>query len=599
MDPQLELADLKALNQIIEHLNRSVDVQTALDSALEDLILLMGLETGWLFIRDPAADALAAGTGYRLAAHRNLPPAMQPGSKEAWHRGCDCQALCDGDQLDQAYNEVRCSRLATVSGDRGGLRVHASAPLRSGTDVLGILNVACEKWESFTPRALELLSNAGAQIGAALERAQFYDSLRSKRAQEQSALLELSSQLLKRPDLDGMMESLVTECQQLTGAEAGGLLLATEVPHAWDYRYARGWRADPAAASLAVDANEESLLAAGLSTGEAFFIGDSSSLEGQSLATQFKGEGFVAAAFVPLAVDGTVMGGLLLAHRRPMILDEGERRFLRLASQQAAAAFEKARLHREELARRQLEDELGVAHEIQNSLLPERAPQLAGWDLAAVYLAAQQIGGDFFDFLWPPGPEETLGLVIADVMGKGVPAALFMALCRTMIRSTALSGRTPAQALIRAHELILKDSTTDRFLSAFYGVLGPETGLFTFSNAGHNPPLLLRHADRAVVELSAQGMILGAVEEFALAERTVRIEPGDALLLYTDGITEAMDESGEPFGSARLAACLEQARGKSAIAVQDQILAAVRAHQQGGQQSDDITMVVAVRGSGP
>ena len=157
---------LTTLNRIAETLNRSVDVAGALNSALADLVELMGLETGWVFLREPAAKSQWFGRGFTLAAECNLPPAMARHKASAWKGGCDCQAFCNKGTLTGAYNEVRCTRLAEVKGeDRGGLVVHASAPLRSGERVLGILNVAAPDWESFTPETLALLSNAGSLMG--------------------------------------------------------------------------------------------------------------------------------------------------------------------------------------------------------------------------------------------------------------------------------------------------------------------------------------------------------------------------------------------------------------------------------------------------
>lgn len=598
MEDAVELQDLKTLNRIIEELNRSVDVQSALEAALAELVDLMGLETGWLFLRHPDDEDLHGGKGYRLAAHRGLPPALSLESETAWQRGCDCQALCDTGELEEAYNEVRCSRLAAVEGERRGLRVHASTPLRSRSRTLGILNVAGKSWDSFTPRALELLTNVGSQIGTALERAHFYDALQQKRDQEQAALLTLSSRLLRRPDLEGMMESLIDESRAVTGAAAGALLLSTERSAIYRFRQALGWQGRPVEGGATIDADDASFLCRALREGEPVFVADLRELQPSAIPPVFDGEGFVGAACLPLTTERGTLGGLILTHHKPLELEEGSKRFLQLAAQQAAAAFEQARLHEEELARRQLEEELGVAREIQRSLLPREIPSLEGWDLAAGYEAARQVGGDFFDLFWPPEPPGSLGIVIADVMGKGVPAALFMAMSRTLIRSTALSGRSPAQALLRAHELILKDTSADHFLSAFYAALDPQSGLLIFSNAGHNPPLLLRAAGGDFLELGSQGMILGAVENIALGERTLRMESGDLAVFYTDGVTEALSQDGEPFGAERLRQTLSESETARASGVLEAVLAAVAGHRAGAPQSDDLTIVVVKRLAG-
>jgi GAF domain-containing protein len=196
-DEALDLSeDLTTLNQIVETLNRAVDVRGALDSALARLVALMGLETGWIFVKAPAAQDRGKDAGYVLAAHHNLPPALA--DADVWVGGCKCQRLCDQGRLTEAYNEVRCSRLGGADGDRRGLAVHASVPLRSADRVLGILNVAGPDWASFSSRALALLTNVGNQMGIALERAQLFDLLKEQRVHEQAALLDLSNQLLSR-----------------------------------------------------------------------------------------------------------------------------------------------------------------------------------------------------------------------------------------------------------------------------------------------------------------------------------------------------------------------------------------------------------------
>ena len=163
------IVDLQTLNQISLTLNQATDVATALNTSLAQLVDLMGLETGWVFVIDPAATDRWGGRGFRLAAHHNLPPALVVTNPDAWDKSCDCQGLCRDGQLGAPYNEVRCSRLSGVAGERGGLAVHATTPLRAGERVLGILNVAAPDWESFTPRSLTLLSNVGSQMGIALE----------------------------------------------------------------------------------------------------------------------------------------------------------------------------------------------------------------------------------------------------------------------------------------------------------------------------------------------------------------------------------------------------------------------------------------------
>lgn len=594
-DPKLGVSDLRRLNRISERLNQSVDVQSALEGALAEIVELMELKTGWLFVRRPHDDDLWWGRGYSLAAHYNLPPALAPDSEQAWKRGCDCQGLCDKGDLEGAYNEVKCSRLANVSGDREGLSVHASAPLRSGDETLGILNVAGPTWESFNARALELLSNAGGQIGVALERARLYDALRTQRIDEQKALLDLSRQLLETSDLGALLGLVALRTAELGEAEACAVLLAGDPPGSWEVREGLGWRENPAGQQWPCHegggAPENDILCRALSTQRVETSVLIPEVTTVSRKDWFEREGFRSLAVLPLIAAGRTVEGLLLARREEAPFSDDTVRFLRLIADHASLAVEKARLHQEALERQRLEEEISVARHIQQSFLPPSLPDEPGWEFAARYRAARQVGGDFYDaFRLPDG---RLGLMIADVMGKGVPAALFMAMARTTLRSTALSGRDPAAALVRANELILNDSSAEHFLSAFYAAVDPESGLLEYALAGHNRPLLVG-PDGKAQELRGRGRILGAFDEVPIEHRQVQLEPDEILLMFTDGVTEAQNAESELFGLERLRRAAASS-AESAQQVLEALLAAVSDFQADRAQGDDITLLAARR----
>ena len=571
-------------------------MRNVLGTALADLVELMNLETGWVFLRDPGAQDSRWGSGYVLAAHHNLPPALEVERSEAWEGGCACQGQCDAGQLTEAYNEVYCSRLEQAKGDRQGLTVHASTPLRSGARTLGILNVAGTDWASFSPEALALLTNVGNQMGVALERAQLYDLLQERRIQEQAMLLNMSNQLLTRLDRDDLLAYLVREARGLLGADAAALLLPDQRGECLRFVAASGWRSDPVAAGRCMPPSPEE-------SGSGWVMHSQQPLIVPDLLADdplpwrpdwIDAEGFRGHAVVPLIAEGRSIGVFVLNMRRPRAPREGEIQFLRLMANQAAMAIEKARLHQEEVRRQQIENEMAVGRQIQLSLLPKGCPTLPGWNCAATYQPANQVGGDFYDFF--DLPDGRWGIVVADVSGEGVPAALFMALSRTMVRSTALSGASPAEALIRASELIRKDSRSDLFVTVFYGVLDPHSGKMVYANAGHNRPLVLEAATGAIGELDARGIVLGVLEKVELEEKEVTIAPGDLLVYYTDGITEAVNGEKQIFGRERLRAVVAAQRTAGAQQAVDAILAAVSAFCGDAPKSDDRTLVALKRG---
>jgi sigma-B regulation protein RsbU (phosphoserine phosphatase) len=188
-----------------------------------------------------------------------------------------------------------------------------------------------------------------------------------------------------------------------------------------------------------------------------------------------------------------------------------------------------------------------------------------------------------------------LGIVIADVTDKGVPAALFMALSRTLIRATASDGRQPAMVLEQANRLILSDAKSGLFVTCFYGILDLESGALTFASGGHNYPLVYRTATGRVEQLSAQGIVLGIVPEPRFDQRTVQLEPGDVVCFYTDGVTEAMDLRRQLFDEERLSEVLRRSHQLAPEEIIGRIIDAVTNFAAGAAQTDDITMVVLKR----
>jgi serine phosphatase RsbU (regulator of sigma subunit) len=587
---------LTALNEIAETLNQATDVQDALTDALVRLVELMGMETGWIFLKDESAKNRWAGRGFVLAAHHNLPPAMALNRARAWKGGCQCQALCREHGLMRSYNEVRCTRLSNAGGNRNDLTVHASAPLCSGNRVMGILNVAAPDWDHFSDEALALLTNAGSQMGIALERAQLFEMLEEQRIHEQAMLLDLSNQLLIRHDPNELMRYIVSEVQALTESDACTLVLPDDELGYLSFRAASGWYKDPVAARQRAPANEISGPGLSMQTQQPIVVRDLQRGDPAPwLPTWLRAEGFRGHAVMPLIAEGNSIGALVIDSREPRDLNEDQVRFFQLLANQAAIAIEKTRLQQEALKQQRIVEELSVARKIQLSLLPNKLPDVPGWDFAAFYRPARQIGGDFYDFFDLPGKSSEWGIIIADVADKGVASALYMALSRTVIRTTALTGRSPASSLMRASDLIQKDSRSDLFLSAVYAKLDTDTGRLIFSNAGHNPALLRRTDDGSFEELTTHGIILGAFEGIELEDQRIDMRPGDLLVLYTDGVTEAINPNEQEFGVPRLRDVLSALADASAQEILAGVVDAVDAFASDAPPFDDLTLVIVKR----
>ena len=236
-----------------------------------------------------------------------------------------------------------------------------------------------------------------------------------------------------------------------------------------------------------------------------------------------------------------------------------------------------------------LKRELDVAQQVQMSALPADLPRSETHEVQALMTPAREVGGDFYDFFYLG--DTLLGLVIADVSGKGIPAALFTMMARTLLKGAARNFPSPARCLSEVNELLAEDNETCIFITLFYGVLDLRDGSFRYSNGGHNPPRLVR-SDSRIEELpSTENLVLGVAPGHEYHNAEVRLAPGDALFLYTDGITEAQNSSEEEFGEERLdekLASLGQATPRDVVTA---VVDAVHAFAGDAPQSDDITCI--------
>jgi predicted ester cyclase len=244
--------------------------------------------------------------------------------------------------------------------------------------------------------------------------------------------------------------------------------------------------------------------------------------------------------------------------------------------------------------RERIEQELRVARQIQQALLPEATPQLHGWEVATYYRSAREVGGDFFDFL--ELEDGRLGLVVGDATGKGMPAALVMATTRGMLRAVVQSLELPGEVLARVNEAVVADIPPNTFVTCFYSILDPERGRFLYANAGHNLPCCRRHNGQAD-ELRARGMPLGIMPGMFYEERETILAPGDSTLFYSDGLVEAHDpQRREMFGFPRLRALVAEHGDEEKRSLVDFLLEELYTFVgDGWEQEDDITLLTLRR----
>jgi phosphoserine phosphatase RsbU/P len=307
------------------------------------------------------------------------------------------------------------------------------------------------------------------------------------------------------------------------------------------------------------------------------------------VAAQLARVGIVAV--IPMQIQNQVKGAVLLGEKlRGGEYTKSDLEFLYSLANLAIISIENARLFRDAIEKQRLEDELAIAREIQQGLLPSALPQIPGFEVAAVNITSKQVGGDYYDVL--PNHEDEYILAIGDVSGKGTPAALLMANVQASLRAFAPMGLTLSAATARINDLTCANTGQDKFITFFWGALNTKTREFRYVNAGHNPPFLLK-ADGTIQRLDIGGIILGLMKTFTpYPEGSVTLGPGDVIVMFTDGVSEAMNSLEEDFTEERLEVVLKNVRTESPARIIEEIQIALEAHTQETPQSDDITMLV-------
>jgi sigma-B regulation protein RsbU (phosphoserine phosphatase) len=401
-------------------------------------------------------------------------------------------------------------------------------------------------------------------------------------------LYRLSQTFNSSLDLDEVLNRVMDEVVAATRAERGFVMLR-EPGGQLVFRVARGM--DQQAIEEPQFQVSRSVVERVAREGDAILTSDAQSDDRFSMRQSVMSLRLRSILCVPLQVKDHVLGVVYVDNRlQAGIFTPDHLELLTAIASSAAIAIENARLYQVAVEKGRLERELQMARDVQARLLPRETPQLPGWEFVARWRPAREVAGDYYDFI--PAGAERLGLVIADVTDKGMPAALFMALTRSIVRATMVDASSPAEGIARANRLIYADSTRGMFVTLFYALLDPLARQLTYVNAGHNPPLLCRTQACQLTPLVRTGMALGVQPDASYEQRTLRLEPGDFILLYTDGVTDATDTQQRMFGMQRLERVLLDHCGQSAAQVIAALERAVDDFAGGTPPFDDIAMMV-------
>jgi phosphoserine phosphatase RsbU/P len=301
-----------------------------------------------------------------------------------------------------------------------------------------------------------------------------------------------------------------------------------------------------------------------------------------------KREGIVSMLSVGMRYKGKPVGVLRVYTAHEQAFTQLQIDLMKAMASQAAAAIENARLVRETLQSQALERQVQMAAQVQHRMIPAKPPVIPGMDVASIYVPCYELGGDFFDFI--ELPYNNLGMVIADVSGKGVPASLTMAAVRAALRAQVDNLYYLYEVVKRINLMLCRDGSPEEFVTLFYGVLDGRNRRFTYCNAGHPPAMILRNGK--IIELGSDNMVLGVDPSENYVQSLVDMQAGDTLLLYTDGLTDAMNFQQERFGKQRIVEAFT-AGGPSAEAIVENILWSLRRFTGLAKPTDDVTMIVA------
>jgi sigma-B regulation protein RsbU (phosphoserine phosphatase) len=292
---------------------------------------------------------------------------------------------------------------------------------------------------------------------------------------------------------------------------------------------------------------------------------------------------------VPLKAGDTIIGAFNIESDKPEAYTEHDLELLTAFASLAAITLERARSYNERMTARRLADELAIARRIQMTFLPSQDPVIEGFDISGINIPSADVGGDYYDFI--PIVENQLGVAIGDVSGKGIPASLIMAAFRASLKAEIRNNFAIRAILFKVNNLLYESIERDNYVTAIYCVLDSKNRVLTFSNAGHNPPIL-RRANGKVEYLKEGGLALGTFPDSAYEERPISLNSGDILLFYTDGVTEAKNTNDEEFGIGRLLSGLEASKELKAKEIIESIVSEAKNFASVQSETDDLTLIV-------
>jgi phosphoserine phosphatase RsbU/P len=484
--------------------------------------------------------------------------------------------LCNDINADERFNR----EIESIVGLE--FRTALVVPLIGREHLIGVVEAINKTDGEFENSDLDTLVGLANQFAVAIDNANLYRDA-SRKAVEQKLLYEVSKTLSSTLDIEEVLRKILESLQKVVGYVAAGIFLVDDKTGNLSTAHSDGYVADRE--ELFHLKIGQGLVGWTAKNGEAVIIPDVSK-DTRYLNTN---PGTKSEIVAPIKIDGRVIGVINLESDKISAYDRNSLDLITAFASHAGIAIERAYLHNKMLASERFEEQLAIARQIQLSFLPKGNPVINGYDISGINIPSEEVGGDYFDFL--KIIDNQTGIAIADVSGKGIPASLIMASYRASLIAEIRNNYAIRAINKKVNSLLCESVEQGNYVTAFYGVLDSKNDIFTFSNCGHNQPILLRK-NGDVEFLKEGGLALGIMPDNEYEERPIYLQSGDLAFFYTDGVTEVDNERGEDFSVERLVETLKEFRKLPAHEIQTRIYERVKQFAADSFVFDDLTMIV-------
>ncbi|MGQ9580468.1 MAG: GAF domain-containing protein, partial [Armatimonadota bacterium] len=521
-----KIRELSLLNQISEVINSTLDLEKLLDLALEELLTAVNADGGSIMLINEDTGKL------EIVASRGLPKELVETTSQEIGQSIAGWVAKHGESV--LVTDARKDPRFNMPFYRDAIVSSASIPLKSRNGIIGVLNVNTVQPEQlFDERDLEFLQTVANQVAVALENARLYCRV-LRRTEQLNGLLRVSRTVTSTLNLQERLRRLCKELNSSLGFDACTIFIVDEPTGRLRFGTSVGLK--PSDGKSACYELASTIAAQVAHTGKKILLGNIGSKSSIVVNKKWQGIPFMSVLGLPLRSNRRTVAVATAFSRKPCTLTYSHEPMLRSMSELAGVAIHNALAYQQKYR---------IAALVQNRLLPGDAPKISGIDIGHKFFSVREVGGDYYDFVVLN--ETRLGIVVADVSGSNVDAAEHAAMGKYVLRAYAREFVSPAKVLSKANSLVCEITNSETFISAFYGVIDRENNQLWYANAGCEPALLYKPEDNSFHELYADGILLGITPSISYEERVVNFSPGDVLVAFTDGVTEAV-RNGLRFG---------------------------------------------------